>query len=53
MTSPQSWEKLTSNDNFVNSATPPVLNVAHLRLQKKKHVAGDPDLEIWLTPSIE
>jgi hypothetical protein len=30
-----------------------MLNAAHLRLQKKKHVAGDPDLKIWLMLSTE
>jgi hypothetical protein len=53
MTSSQSWEKLTSNGNFGNIVTPTALNAVIRRLQKKKHVAGDPDLEIWLTPSIE
>jgi hypothetical protein len=24
-----------------------------MRLKKKKHITGDPDLEIWLTPSTE
>jgi hypothetical protein len=51
MTSPQSWEKLTSNGNFANSVTPTALNTVSMRLKKKKHVTGDPDLEIWLTPS--
>jgi hypothetical protein len=51
MTSPQSWEKLMSNGNFVNSITPITPNAVGMRLKKKKHVAGDPDLEIWLTPS--
>jgi hypothetical protein len=47
MKSPQSWEKLTSNCNFANSVTPTTPNVVSLRLKKKKkHVAGDPDLEI-------
>jgi hypothetical protein len=53
MMSPQSREKLTSNDNFVNSVTPTAPNAISMRLKKKKHIAGDPDLEIWLTPSIE
>jgi hypothetical protein len=51
MTSPQSWEKLTSNGNFTNSITPTTLNAVSMRQQKKKHIAGDPDLKIWLTPS--
>jgi hypothetical protein len=46
MTSPQSWEKLTSNGSFTNSVTPTTLNVIIRRLKKKKHVVGDPDLEI-------
>jgi hypothetical protein len=46
MTSPQSWEKLTSNDNFMNSVTLTVPNAVSLRPKKKRHVAGDPDLEI-------
>jgi hypothetical protein len=46
MTSPQSQEKLMSNDNFTNSVTPTTLNAVSMRLKKKKHVAGDPDLEI-------
>jgi hypothetical protein len=50
MMSLQSREKLTSNGNFVNSVTPTVPNAVSMRL-KKKHVAGDLDLEIWLTPS--
>jgi hypothetical protein len=53
MMSPQSWEKLTSNGNFVNSVTPTAPNAVARGLQKKKHVAGDLDLEIWLTPSTE
>jgi hypothetical protein len=53
MTSPQSREKLTSNDNFANSVTPIVPNAVSMRLKKKKHVIGDLDLEIWLMPSIE
>jgi hypothetical protein len=53
MTSLQSWEKLMSNGNFVNSVTPTAPNVAAWRQKKKKHVAGGADLEIWLTPSIE
>jgi hypothetical protein len=52
ITSPQSWEKLTSNGNFTNSITLTMPNVVSMR-PKKKHVTGDPDLEIWLTPSIE
>jgi hypothetical protein len=47
MTSPQSWEKLMSNGNFANNITPTTLNAVSMRLKKKKkHVAGDPDLEI-------
>jgi hypothetical protein len=46
MTSPRSWEKLTSNGSFANSVMPTTLNVVIRRLKKKKHVAGDPDLEI-------
>jgi hypothetical protein len=52
MMSPQSWEKLLSNDNFTNSVMPTAPTAVSLRL-KKKHVAGDPDLKIWLTPSTE
>jgi hypothetical protein len=52
-TSPQSWEKLTSNGNFTNSVTLTTPNDVIRRLNKKKHVAGDPDLETWLTPSTE
>jgi hypothetical protein len=29
------------------------LNAVAWRLNKKKRVVGDPDLKIWLTPSIE
>jgi hypothetical protein len=46
MTSPQSWEKLTSNGGFANSVTSTAPNTVIRRLKKKKHVAGDPDLEI-------
>jgi hypothetical protein len=46
MTSPQSWEKLTSNGSFTNSITPTALNIVITRQKKKKHVAGNPDLEI-------
>jgi hypothetical protein len=46
MTSPQSWEKLTSNGSFTNSVTPTAPNAVIRRLKKKKHIAGDPDLEI-------
>jgi hypothetical protein len=53
MTSPQSWEKLTSNGNFANSVMPTAPNAVSMRLKKKKHIAGDPDLGIWLTPSTE
>jgi hypothetical protein len=45
MTSPQLWEKLTSSGSFANSVTPTASNAVIRRL-KKKHVAGDPDLEI-------
>jgi hypothetical protein len=51
MTSPQSREKLTSNGNFTNSITLTAPNAVSMRLKKKKHVAGDLNLEIWLTPS--
>jgi hypothetical protein len=46
MTSPQSWEKLTSNGNFANSVTPTAPNAVAWRQKKKKHVAGGPNLEI-------
>jgi hypothetical protein len=46
MTSRQSREKLTSSGNFTNNITPIALNAVIKRLKKKKHVAGDPDLEI-------
>jgi hypothetical protein len=46
MMSPQSWEKLTSNGNFANSVMPTALNAVSIRPKKKKHIAGDPDLEI-------
>jgi hypothetical protein len=39
-----------SNDNFTNSVTPTTPNDVSMRLKKKKHVTGDPVLEIWLTP---
>jgi hypothetical protein len=42
-----------SNDNFMNSATLTVPNTVSMRMKKKKHVTGDLDLEIWLTPSTE
>jgi hypothetical protein len=45
MTSPQSWEKLTSNGSFANSVTLTAPNAVIMRL-KKKYVVGDPDLEI-------
>jgi hypothetical protein len=45
MMSPQSWEKLTSNDSFASNVTPTVLTVVAWR-QKKKSVKGDPDQEI-------
>jgi hypothetical protein len=37
----------------VNSVTLTAPNTVIKRLKKKKHAVGDPDLEIWLTPSIE
>jgi hypothetical protein len=46
MTSRQSREKLTSSGNFANSVTPITQNAVIRRLKKKKHVAGDPVLEI-------
>jgi hypothetical protein len=46
MMSLQSWEKLTGNGNFTNSVTLTVSNAISMRLKKKKHIAGDPDLEI-------
>jgi hypothetical protein len=46
MTSRQSWEKLTSSGSFVNSVTLIAPNTVIRRLKKKKHVAGEPDLEI-------
>jgi hypothetical protein len=46
MTGPQSWEKLTSHGSFANSVTPTMPNAIIRRLKKKKHIAGDPDLEI-------
>jgi hypothetical protein len=45
MTSPQSWEKLTSNSSFANSITPTAPNAVIMRL-KKKSVEGEPDQEI-------
>jgi hypothetical protein len=42
-----------SNGNFMNSVMPTAPNAISMRLKKKKHVAGDPDLKIWLTLSIE
>jgi hypothetical protein len=45
MTSPQSWEKLTSNGSFANSVTRTTLNAVAWR-SKKKSVEGDPDQEI-------
>jgi hypothetical protein len=48
MMSPQSREKLTSNDNFANSGTPTAPDAISARPRKKKHVTGDLDLEIWL-----
>jgi hypothetical protein len=53
MTSPQSWEKLTSNGNFTNSVMLTVPNAVGTRPKKKKHIVEDPDLEIWLRPSTE
>jgi hypothetical protein len=44
--SPRSWEKLMSNGNFTSSVTPTTSNAVSMRLKKKKHVTGDPDLEI-------
>jgi hypothetical protein len=46
MTSPQSREKLMSSGSFANSVTPTAPNAVIRRLKKKKHIAGDPDLEI-------
>jgi hypothetical protein len=48
MTSPQSWEKLTSNGSIANSVTPTEPNavIRRQKKKKKKHVTGDPDLEI-------
>jgi hypothetical protein len=46
MMSRQSREKLMSSDSFANSVTPITPNAVIKRLKKKKHVAGDPDLEI-------
>jgi hypothetical protein len=46
MTSRQSREKLTSSGSFVNSVTPITSNAVIRRMKKKKHVTGDPDLEI-------
>jgi hypothetical protein len=51
MMSPLLQERLTTNTQCVNSATPVALNAALFRMQKKKRVVGDPDHEIWLTPS--
>jgi hypothetical protein len=45
MMSPQSWEKLMSNDSFTNSVTPTTPNAVIRRL-KKKSVEGEPDQEI-------
>jgi hypothetical protein len=42
-----------NNGNFANSVTLTAPDVVSTRPKKKKHVAGDPDLMIWLTPSIE
>jgi hypothetical protein len=53
MTSLLSWEKLMGNGNFANSVMLTMPNAVSMRLKKKKHVAGDPDLEIWLTPLTE
>jgi hypothetical protein len=46
MTSCQSQEKLTCSGSFTNSVTPITANAIIRRLKKKKHVVGDPDLEI-------
>jgi hypothetical protein len=46
MTIRQSWEKLTSSGSFANSVTPIAPNAVIRRMKKKKHVTGDPDLEI-------
>jgi hypothetical protein len=46
MMSPQSQEKLMSSGSFVNNITPTAPNAVIRRLKKKKHIAGDPDLEI-------
>jgi hypothetical protein len=35
-----------SSGSFVNSVTPTAPNTIIRRLKKKKHVTGDPDLEI-------
>jgi hypothetical protein len=53
MTSQQSWEKLMSNDNFMNNVMPTVPNAIIRRLKNKKSVEGDPNLKIWLMPSTE
>jgi hypothetical protein len=37
-----------SNDNFMNSIMPTMPDATGARPRKKKHVTGDPDLEIWL-----
>jgi hypothetical protein len=46
MMSPQSWEKLMSNGSFTNFVMPTVPNAIIRRLKKKKHIVGDPNLEI-------
>jgi hypothetical protein len=45
MMSLHSREKLPSSGSFANSVTPIASNAVIRRL-KKKHVTGDPDLEI-------
>jgi hypothetical protein len=46
MTSHQSREKLTTSGSSVNSVTPIAPYVVIRSLKKKKHVAGDPNIEI-------
>jgi hypothetical protein len=46
MTSRQSREKPTSSGSFTNNVTTIAPNAIIRTLKKKKHVAGDPDLEI-------
>jgi hypothetical protein len=45
MTSPQSWEKQTSNGSIANSVTPIAPNFVIRRL-KKKSIKRDPGQEI-------